>query len=441
MSTELTAPLGSAASLRSRFQTGVAYNTIGAVFNQGSTFAVNVIVANLLGRQVFGEYAMIQSTLATLALIAQLAAGYTATKYVAEFRSTDPQRAGRILGMLAVLSASVAGIAALALVAVSGWLAGSVLKAPALGSALTIGSAVLLFAVLNGLLMGALAGLESYRALATALVWSGIAYLAVCTGLAWRGGLNGAVAGMAISGLFQFILLAAALRKECALQGIRIHYAGITQERSILLKFALPGALSGFTSMPALWLVSAFLVRQPNGYSQMAIYSASFSLMMVVLFLPNIANNVGMSLINHQKGAGKETEYRRAFWINLAVSTAIVILGTCILAVFGRNLLRLFGKDFNEGYPVLLILLLAATVQGLGIAAYQIIQSQAKMWLSLIAVNVPRDTLIVALAYLLVPAHGATGVASAYAISWTIASLVILSIVSRLGIKARLSDL
>src|SRR5260370_28006853 len=110
MSTDVTTPVASAASLQLRFQTGIVYNTIGAVFNQGSTFGFNIIVANLLGRQVFGEYAMIQSTLATLALIAQLAVGYTATKYIAEFRSTDPQRAGRILGMMTAFSASIAGI-------------------------------------------------------------------------------------------------------------------------------------------------------------------------------------------------------------------------------------------------------------------------------------------------------------------------------------------
>jgi len=436
MSTDATTSVVPAASLRSRFQTGIAYNAIGAAFNQGSTFAVNIIVANLLGRQVFGEYAMIQSTLVTLALIAQLAAGYTATKYVAEFRSTDPQRAGRILGMLTVFSATVAGIAALALFAVSGWLAGSVLKAPALGTALAIGSGVLLFTVLNGLLMGALAGLESYRALARALVWSGLAYLAICTGLAWWGGLIGAVAGLALSGLFQFVFLGAALRRECSLQGIKIHYAGFDQERSILLKFALPGALSGFTGMPALWLASAFLVRQPNGYSQMAIYSASFSLMTAVLFLPNIANNVGMSLINYHKGAGEEAGYRQAFWINLVVSTTIVILGACILAVFGPNLLRLFGKDFNDGYPVLLVLLLATIVQGLGIAMYQIIQSQAKMWLSFFAVALPRDAMLVSLAYFLVPHNGAIGLGTAYALAWAMALVAIITIVSCTGLRA-----
>jgi len=430
-----TASIVQPLSLQERLQTGIAYNTIGAVFNQGSTFAVNIIVANLLGRQVFGEYAMVQSTLATMALISQLAAGYTATKYVAEFRSTDPRRAGGILGMLMVFSASVAGIVALTLLVISGWLAGSVLKAPGLGTALALGSGVLLFAVLDGLLMGALAGLESYRTLARALVWSGLAYLVLCTGLAWRGGLNGAVAGLMFSGLFQFVLLAVALRKECSLQGIKIHYAGIIQERSILLKFALPGALSGFTSMPALWLASALLVRRPDGYSQMALYSAAYALMTVVLFLPGITNNVGMSLINHHKGAGKEPEYRRAFWMNLAASTTTVILGACVVAVFGPELLRLFGRDFRDGYPVLLTLLLATVVQGLGVALYQIIQSQAKMWLSFLAVALPRDTLIVALAYLLIPSHGAIGLASAYVMAWTMALIATVVIVSRRGLQ------
>ena len=435
MSTEAIASTTAVEPLRSRFQTGIAYNAIGAVFNQGSTFAVNIIVANLLGREVFGEYSMIQSTLATLALLAQLALGYTATKYVAEFRSTDPQRAGRILGMLMVLSASVAAVAALALLCLSGWLADSILKAHALGPVLAIGSGVLLFTVLNGLLMGALVGLEGYRSLARALVLSGIGYLAFCTGLAWQAGLKGAVIGLAISGFVQFVLLSAALLTQCSVQGIQIRCTGIMQERPILLKFALPAALSGFTTMPALWLASAFLVRQPNGYSQMALYSASFSLMTACLFLPSIVNTVGMSLINHHRATGRDSEYRRTFWINLSVSTTIGVFATCVLALFGRDILRLFGKDFNDGYTVLLILLVATIVQCISVALYQIIQSQARMWLSFLAVSLPRDLLVVILAYALIPAHGAIGFAAAYVTASTMALIAIITIVWRTGLR------
>jgi O-antigen/teichoic acid export membrane protein len=434
MSTEAVAAPVPPASLRSRFRTGVAYNTIGAVFNQGSTFAVNIIIANLLGREVFGEYAMTQSTLATLSVIAQLAVGSTATKYIAELRSTDPQRAGRILSLLMFFSSSVAFIAAAALLILSGWLADSMLKDPALASVLAIGAGVLFFAVVNGLLMGALSGLETYRSLATALVWSGITYLAVCTGLAWQGGLKGAVIGLAISGFIQFLLLAFALLGECSAHGIKIRYAGIKQESRILLKFTLPAALS-CTGLLALWVAGTLLVQQPDGYPQMAIYSAAFSLMTASLFLPNIVNAVGMSLMNHHKGTGRGSEYRRTMWINLAVSTTIVVVAAGVLAAFGRDILRVFGKDFNAGYSVLLILLASMIVQSVSAALYQIIQSHARMWLSFLAVALPRDLTVVALAYLLIPAHGAIGFAVAYTTGYTVALISIIIIVLRMGLR------
>jgi O-antigen/teichoic acid export membrane protein len=103
---------------------------------------------------------MVQGTLATLAVVAQSAAGFTATKYLAEFRATDRRRAGNILGLLMIFSTSLAGIAAIGLLVASDRLADSVLNAPDLGPTLAIGSVVLLFAVLNGVLIGAPTGLR-----------------------------------------------------------------------------------------------------------------------------------------------------------------------------------------------------------------------------------------------------------------------------------------
>ena len=440
MSTDATYPTIPAVGLRSRFQRGIVYNTIGAVFNQGSTFAVNIVVANLLGRQVFGEYAMVQRTLVTLGFIAQVAAPYTLTKYVAEYRSTDQRRAGLIIGLVCSASALLAGLAAIALVVLAGWLAGSVLKVPEIHLALALGSLVLLFAVFNGLLMAVLSGLESYRRLAEALTWSGVVYLGACSLLAWRAGLNGAIAGQALGGVVQFVLLFIAAQRECRQQGIEVSWRGATKEFPVLLGFTLPGALSGFTSMAALWLASAFLVRQVNGYSQMALYSAAFSLVGAILFLPNLTNSVGMSLINHHKGMGRESDYRRTFWSNLGISATIVILGSMGAALFGPAILRLFGKDFREGYPVLLILLVATMAQGLALAAVQIIQSQARMWSSFFGYALPRDLLVVGLAYVLIPTHGAKGLATAYALGWIAGVAGVVLLASRIGLSTVAAD-
>lgn len=435
LSTDIAAAI-SLASPQARFQTGIAYNTLGALFNQGSTFAVNILVANFLGKQIFGRYAMVQSTLSSICIVAQLAAAYTATKYLAEYRSTDPARAGRILGTLFLFSVCLAGIAAIALFSFGPWLSRSALRAPEIGPALAIGAWVVFFTTLYGFLMGALSGLESYRTLAIALVWSGLVYMATCAAGARWGGLRGAIAGQAVSALVQFVLLWLAVNKECARQKIKIYFGRTTQEWPIVFKFMLPAALMGFTMVPALWLANAFLVRQHDGYSQMALYSASFSFLTATLFLPNMANYVGMSLINHHKGVGNHLGYRRTFWMNLGLSATIAILGAGGLALFGRDLLRIFGKDFREGYPVLLILLLAIVAQGIGMAAYQVIQSQTKMWLSFFAIAIPRDVLIVGLAYLLIPTHGAKGLAAAYTIAWTVAALVIGAIVYHIGLHS-----
>jgi O-antigen/teichoic acid export membrane protein len=424
------------AGLRSRFQTGVVFNLIGAVFNQGSTLAFSVIAANLLGRQTFGEYAMVQNTVVSLALIAQFAIPYTTTKYVAEFRANDPERAGRILGMMSVLSMTVAGVVSSAFLVLSPWIARSVLRTPSLVVTLAIASAVLLITTLNGFLMGALSGLESYRALAGAFAWSGVCYFIVCTALAWLGGLNGAMVGLALSGMIQFILLAAALRRECLLQRIKTRYEGFARERNVILRFTLPAGLIGFTSGPALWLPSAFLIRQANGYSQMAIYSASFSLMAIVLFLPGIANTVGTSIINYHKGADNRLEFRRAFWANLALTAAAIVCGAGLFALLGPQLLRLFGKSFTDGYSVLLILLGSTVPQGLALAMTQIVQTHSKLWQFFLAVAVPRDALILFFAYLLIPTYGARGLATAYATGWTVGLLLVAIIVFRLGIES-----
>src|SRR5947208_2583316 len=116
----ISAPI--APSLRSRFQTAVTWNLAGTLLGQAGTFSANIILARILGRAIFGEYALIQNTLLTLAGVAQMATGYTASKYVAEFRLVDKPRTGRILGFCTLVSLATAGIATLGLILCAPWL-------------------------------------------------------------------------------------------------------------------------------------------------------------------------------------------------------------------------------------------------------------------------------------------------------------------------------
>jgi len=409
------------------------------VSNQGSTFAANVALANLLSVQVFGEYAMVQSTIAVLSLLGQLATGYTATKYVAEFRTSDPSRAGRLVGMLALLSTGMAAIVSVTLFVGAPWLASVVLEQPTLAGGLRVAASALCFVVMNGFVMGVLAGLESYAALGRACVISGTLYFLATVLGGSLGGIEGALAGAAIGGAIQCALLWRGALAEAGKQGIRIRSQWCGGDAHIIASFALPAALNGFMSVPAMWFGNAVLVRQEAGYQAMALFTAANSFRIIVLFLPNVVNNVNMSLLNYQVGLQDGRRYTRVFWVNLGVTMAVASGTAATATVFGPWLLTWFGEEFRVAFPVLLVLMLAAVPESLSLALLQIIQSRARIWFTFAGVSLPAYATLALVAWMLTPAQGALGLAWAYVAAAGVAVVANAFIVRHLGI--RLADL
>ena len=77
--------------------------------SRGLTLASSVVAGRLLGTTGFGEIGMIQSTQGLFGIVAGAGLGLAATKFVAEFRSTDSAKTGRC-ATLATTIASVSGI-------------------------------------------------------------------------------------------------------------------------------------------------------------------------------------------------------------------------------------------------------------------------------------------------------------------------------------------
>src|SRR5690606_21663290 len=193
-------------SLRGRLRAGVSWNALASIAGQGSALLASLVVANLLGRDSFGQFSMVFTSIITLGGIAQAGSGVTATRYLAEYRDADPPRARTVLRLCAVFTWAIGLCAALVLVLAAPWLAESVLRAPELGTALAIGAAAVLFSAVNGFQIGALAGLESYRALARTSLWQAPIHLSLCAAGTWVGDLNGAVGGLAFSAWVRWLL-------------------------------------------------------------------------------------------------------------------------------------------------------------------------------------------------------------------------------------------
>lgn len=133
-----------------RLARGVFWSMAGAVISRGLMLVATVLVARMLGKTGYGELGMIQSTVGMFGVFAGFGLGLTATKHVAEFRQSDPDRAGRIIGLSGLFAMLTGGLMVLGLFIFAPWLAEHIINAPHLAGVLRIGAIILFISALNG---------------------------------------------------------------------------------------------------------------------------------------------------------------------------------------------------------------------------------------------------------------------------------------------------
>ncbi len=396
-----------------------------SIVAQASTVAMSFVLARIIGRSAFGEWAAVQSTVGTISGIAQLSMSVTATKFVAELGRSDPARAGRILGVCSAITLLTGAAAALAVFGSAPWFAGSVLRAPHLAGGLRISAASLFLLTVNGYQTGALAGLQRFRSLAVLASCQGVATAVLVTGLALGAGLEGAFAGYALAAALTWVIFHQALRAECQACGIRVEYGQLRRELRVLAHFALPATLAGVAGMLTSWLATLILVRQPGGYAEMATFSAAGTLRGAVLFAPTAVTRVSAPVLASLVGAGALARHRDALRGSVLLAAFAAALVAAPIASGAPWLLGLFGRSFQGGAMVVVVMALSGVFEAGGQALNQEFLSRSRMWWNLLMVT-GRGVVLVAATSLLAPSRGALGAAWALLLAYGLAVLFVL---------------
>ncbi|GEJ58161.1 oligosaccharide flippase family protein [Anaeromyxobacter diazotrophicus] len=407
-----------AGSLRNRFASGLLWSLVSAVGSRGLNVAASLVCARLMGRAVYGEYGMVQSTVGMLGSFSVLGLGITATRYVAEYRDKDPEKVARVLRMSSLASGASGVLMTAALLAFAPLIAGRVLASPRLATPLMLGAAMVALNALVAFQNGVLAGFEAFRPMARISLVSGLTSFPLIAIGAWQRGLEGAVVGTVASLLVNLVLNQRSLREQYARAGIRPRAPDWRREASVFWSFALPAFLASFAVTPALWACNALLANTPGGYAELGVYTAAERWRLALLFVPMTVFRMVFPMMSNLRGAADTVRYARLNRANLVVTLVLVTVPALAVGLLARPAMAAFGTGFAAGWPVLVILTASTIPEALNtVFGYPLVVGH-RMW-TRFGFDVVLGVTVVALGSLLIPRWGAAGLAVAYAAAFT----------------------
>jgi O-antigen/teichoic acid export membrane protein len=404
-------------SLARRVLSGICWTVIGTGLARGLGLLASIAVARLVGKAEFGALGMIQSTVGMFGAIAGLGLGTTATKYVAQYRLTDPERAGRVIRLSRMVSWTASALMTIALLASSSWLAAKSLNAPQLAMALRIGSLLILFGGVNGAQTGALAGLESFRSIAKINAAVGLLNFPILTLAAYFWGLKGTVCGLVLNLALNCLINFVVLQREMRRNRIPSAPAGTLGEFSIIWNFSLPVTLTSLLLGPANWASSALLASAPGGYAALGAFSAANQCRTLVILIPAMLAGVAMPTLSNLHGLADLRGYRKVLFLNLFATAGVAGLIASVIALFAQPIAATYGRAFADSVPVIRWMALSGFLVAINSLAALVLESLGRAWTGLVFCLLCSLSLVM-WAYALVPSHGAYGLAVANTLAY-----------------------
>jgi O-antigen/teichoic acid export membrane protein len=405
-----------ASPLGLRLAKGAFWSLAGALISRGLALLSSIIVARILGKEGFGELGIIQSTVGMFGVFAGFGLGMTATKYIAEFRTKDPGKAGRVIGLSNIVSIVSGGVMSLILVFLARWLASHTLAAPHLTRLLQISAGLLFLSALTGAQTGVLAGFEAFKTIARVNFWAGIANFPLMVIGVSLAGITGAVWGLVAGMLVNWLLNHVAITMEAQRANGPATYSDCLQEWKILWKFSFPAVLAGVMAGPVNWVCNAMLVNQPNGYAEMGIFNAANQWRMAILFVPGAVGAIVLPVLSNLHGVGDHLSYRRVFWYNILLNGSVSLSIALLVSLLAPIIMGTYGKGFESGHIVLVLLSLSAVLNATIGVIGQSIASAGKMWWGML-LNALWSFVLLGSMWLL-KSHGAQGLSISIVIAY-----------------------
>ena len=405
-----------------RIAKGSFWLLIGSVFSRGVSVIISIVIARLLGQTFFGQFGIIQSTILMFSTFAGFGLGMTSTKYVAELRYSDPKLAGNIISSTNMIASIMGLLFTIMFLLLAPFIAAKVINAPFLIDEIRIGSVMLFFSALNGAQTGALAGFEAFNDIAKINIKVSLIYLPlqIASTLLW--GLEGAIIGLGANYFTQYIFNYRVLRKIANLYNIEIKYFTKSLGNiTYLWKFSLPAVLAGILVNPVMWYCNILLVRNVNGFNEMAIYNASMQWQGVILFIPMAISQIALPLFSNVQY--DKNNFIKVIKYNLILNVTVASIIALLFSIFSKLIMKVYGNEYADANLVLILLSFTAVLIAANNVIGQAIAGLGKMWAGFSLNFIWAIALVVLASIFIQQGNGSIGLAKAMLLAYLLHTL------------------
>lgn len=367
----------------------------GSVLGKGLSLIAGIVVARFLGKEVYGEYGMVKTTLIQIAMFSTFGLGYTITKYVAQFKIEKKESVRQIVRFSVVVTAIISGFIAL-LIFIFAKQVASFIDAPNLYVMLRLTSIAIIFNAITTTQIGALSGFNSFKAIAINNSYAGVVTFILSVLFTYYYGLNGAVVALVISLLFNCLINYFSLQKVLILYPILN-----TKDRKLnkkILSFSLPVALQESSYSITNWLLIFVIIKLSN-YGELGIYNAASQWGALIAFLPGVLRNVMLSYFSET--IKDKAKHKKIVNIMLIVNFGVTLIPFLIVYIFSDFICSFYGKSFANMNQVLNIVVFTSIISALTNVFLQEIISNGKNWF-LFLTRLIRDVLLVGVSVILI---------------------------------------
>lgn len=368
--------------MQERLLSGAFWNMLATIASKGFTVFAGIIVARLLGAELYGEVGMVQSSATMFQVLAVCGIGLTCSKYVAELKKSDPYSAGEVIGFSLVFSVLFGIVIAGVFFILSPFLAGCILNKESIVLLLRMSSVLLFLGALNGVQTGILSGFEAFRSQSVVNFFSGlITFLCiVLAAYAWK--TAGVILGMIAGGISQCCFNIYTIKKFLVKYKIKITMRYFRNQFVLIYKFSIPAMMSGLIYWVSIWIGNAMLVNQHDGYTQLGIYNAGYQWFSIILFLPSILTGAILPIMSERKGAKDFSTMRNVLFFSIKSSFFFVFPVCIIFSILSPYIMKMYGEGFEAHWDVLVLILVMALftcVQNMMSNTFAVVE---KMWLN-----------------------------------------------------------